>query len=790
MIRSFLLTALRNLKKNRLYAAINIGGLAIGIACCLVIFVIVSYETSFDDYHSKASRIYRVNLNQQTGVGQQFNGCNYSPLTDAIRSEVTGLEQVTGVYCLQRYQFSKDNNLFEDQYAFFADPHYFDVFDGTWLSGDKATALTLPNSVVVTDSFARKFLGGSNKALGTTFVLENKLTLTVNGIVATPPTNTDHRYSILISYSSLGNFMPDIVDNWEKVGAGATYVVFNRDTRKDRIDAQLNQLIQKHLSKDIADKTAFYLMALNDNHDRNYDYTSFTYDFPVPVMIILSIIAGLVAFIACINFVNLATAQSLKRAKEVGVRKTMGSSRFQLVVQYLSEAFVITGLAAVTGMILSKFGIDALNRIYGKNYLRFEVLVEPLSLLLIAGFLLVITLLAGFYPAFVLSGYKPVLALKSQNYKNSSNGLSIRRTLVISQFIGAQILIIVTMIMTNQVNAFKERPMDYDPKSIVLIPALHGNDTGQYEKLRHELQNVPGILNYSFGNVGNEMGEFFTREQQKQSGIISYADTAYIHTFRMRLLAGKNLSYSTGGPNQQVLVNESLVKSLGLASPAAAIGMTYTLKGQLVTIVGVVKDSFTQPMSNRVDPITILNIPEKFSSLALSISKKDVSKTLGGIEKAWKNAYPTYLCKYQFMDDSINQSYGEYNMIFSILRLASFLAIFIGCLGLYGLVSFMAIQRTKEIGIRKVFGATVTSVVMIFTKESVILIVIAFLIAAPLAHFLGIAMLMELPERVTPGIGIFITGLLVSLLVCMLTVGYRSYQAAIQNPVESLRIED
>ncbi|MHA4739637.1 ABC transporter permease [Dyadobacter sp. MSC1_007] len=790
MLRSFLLTALRNLKRNQQYAAINIGGLATGIACCLVIFVIVSYETSFDDYHSKASRIYRVNLNQQTPEGQQFNGCNYSPLTEAIRRDVTGLEQVTGVYCLQRYQFSKGNNLFEDKYAFFADPHYFQVFDGTWLSGDKASALAIPNSAVVTDSFAKKFLGGTSRALGSTFVLENKLTLTVSGIVETPPSNTDHPYSILISYSSLARFMPDIFDNWDKVGAGATYVVFKKDTRKDRIDTQLSQIIQKHLSKDIAKKTAFHLMALNDNHDRNYDYTSFTYDFPVPVMVILSIIAGLVAFIACINFVNLATAQSLKRAKEVGVRKTMGSSRFQLVMQYLSEAFVITLLAVITGMILTKFGIDELNRIYGKNYLRFELLVEPLSLVFIAGIALVITLLAGFYPAFVLSAYKPVLALKSQNYKKSPKGLSIRRTLVISQFIGAQLLIIVTMIMTNQVNSFKERPMGYDPKSIVLIPALHGNDNGQYEKLRQELQKVPGLLTYSFGNVGNETGEFYTNVQQKQSGIVSYADTAYIHTFQMRLLAGNNLPYIAGGSNQQVLVNESLIKSIGLASPAAAIGTTYTLKGQLVTIAGVIKDSYTQPMSNRVDPITILNRPEKFTSLALSISKNDVSETLRGIEKAWKKAYPTYLCKYQFMDDSINQSYGEYNIIFSILSLASFLAVFIGCLGLYGLVSFMAIQRTKEIGIRKVFGATVPNVVMIFTKESIVLIVIAFLIAAPLAHFLGIAMLMEFPERVTPGIGTFITGLLVSLLVCMLTVGYRSYRAAIQNPVESLRADD
>ena len=790
MFRSYIITAIRYLQKNRLYTTINLIGLAVGVACCLLIFVLVRYETSFDAYHSQVDRIYRVNLNQKTAQGQQFNGCNYSPLAQAIRQDVTGLEQVTGVYCLQRYQFAKDHNLFEGQYAFFADPHYFEVFDGVWLAGNKERALATPNSVVVTDAFANKFLGGLDRALGSTFTLENKLPLTVNGIVQAPPSNTDQPYSLLISYASLARFLPQSVNNWKTVGTGATYVVFAKETRTDRINAQLEQLIQKYLPKEVAKNTAFHLLALKDNHDRNYDYTSFTYDFPVPVMIILAIIAGLVAFIACINFINLATAQALKRAKEVGIRKSMGSSRPQLIMQYLSEAFAVTALAVMTGLFLTKIGIGELNKLYGGEYLQFSQLTQPASLLFIGLVIVVITLLAGFYPAFVLSGYKPVLALKSQTYTGTAKGLSLRRALVVTQFIGAQLLIIVTLIMTNQVNAFKERPLDYDPKAIVLIPALRGNEAGQHERLRQALQNVPGLLSYSFGNVGNETGAFYTNLQQKHSSLISYADTSYIHAFQTRLLAGKNLSATGSQSPAQVLVNESLIKSLGIANPASAIGVTYTLNDQLVTIGGVMKDSYTQPMSNRVDPITILYNPEKFTGLALAISTGGTAQTLQGIEAAWKQAYPTYLCKYQFMDESINRSYGEYNLIFSVLSVASFLAILIGCLGLYGLVSFMAIQRTKEIGIRKVLGATVPNVMLLFTKESVILILVAFIIAAPLAHFLGIVLLTEFPERVTPGVPLFLSGFLISLLICLLTVGYRSYQAAIQNPVESLRSDD
>lgn len=787
MLKSFFISALRNLKRNKLYAAINILGLSLGVACCLVIFVIVKYETSFDDYHSKASRIYRINLNQQTPQGRRLDGCNYTPLAEAVRSDVSGLESITGVYCLRLYQFSRDEELFEDKFAFFADQKYFDVFDVQWMAGNQRQALTIPNTVVVTDAFAEKFLGGINHALGSTFVLENKLTLTVSGIVRTPPTNTDHPYSILISYPTLSAYLPETVDNWETVGAGATYVVFNEHTNKDQINAQLNTIIRKNLKEDVAKNTNFHLMALNDNHDRNYDYSSFTYDFPVPVMIILSIISGMIAFIACINFVNLATAQSLKRAKEVGLRKTMGSNRLYLIVQYMSEAFVITLLAVLVGIALAKIGMIKMNELYGGNYLRFDLLDDPSTLIFIAAITVIISVLAGFYPAFILSGYKPVLALKSQTYTGKTSGLFMRRGLVISQFAGAQILILVTIIIINQIRHFKDRPIGFDPETVVLLPALRGNENQEHIKLRQALQKVPGIIHASFGNAGNNMTDFYNQEQNKHSGLISYVDTFYIHTFQVKLLAGKNLSPDFNRSSSEVLVNESLVKTLGIESPAAAIGTVYTLNDEDVVIRGVIKDSYTNPMSSKVDPVTLQYNPEKFTNLAINISTDRVSETLAAVEMAWRNIYPNYLCKYQFMDDALARQYGFYDIIFSVLGTASFLAIFIGCLGLYGLVSFLAIQRTKEIGIRKVFGATVANIMTMFSKESAVLIMIAFIVAAPLAHFTGIAMLMEFPERVKPGIEIFAISLFGSLLIALLTVAYRSYNAATQNPGESLR---
>lgn len=791
MVRSFLIAAIRNLKKNRLYSIINVLGLALGIACCLVIFVIVKYETSFDDYHSKAERIYRVNLERATDEGWEFYGNNYTPLAEAIRSQVTGLEAVTGVYCLQVYQFSKDENLFEGKYAFFVDQHYMDVFDVAWIAGNPQHALTAPNTAVVTDVFAEKFLGGIAHALGSTFMLENKLTLTVSGIVRNPPTNTDHPYSILISYPTLPEFIPGSTDNWENLGGGATYVVFKENTQKEQVYAQLRRIMDKHLNPELAKKSTFFLMALNDNHDRNYDYSSFTYDFPVPVMVILSIVAGMIAFIACINFVNLATAQSLRRAREVGIRKTIGSSRKQLVGQFMTEAFVITLLAVIVGIGLAKIGMALLSEQFG-GYLQLDVLWEPVTLVFIAVITVVISVLAGFYPAIILSGYRPMLALRSHHSNGRSKGFSLRKVLIVVQFAGAQILILVTIIMLNQISHFRNRPISYNPKAVVLFPYLRGNEAQQHARLGNELKNVPGMISYTFSydlpGGGNPV-EFYNKEkeQSKHAGFINYGDTSFIHTYGMKLIAGRNLSVEQA--SVEVVVNEALMKTLGIINPQEAIGVMYTVNDHEVMIRGVIRDFYTQTMSNRVDPVMVQYDPTKFSGVAMRISTDHITETIAAVEKAWRVAYPGFLCKYQFMDDKLDRAYGFFNTIFTFLGAASFLAIFIGCLGLFGLVSFMAVQRTKEIGIRKVFGATVPNIMMMFTKESAVLIVIAFVGAAPLAHVVGIAMLMELPERVTPGLEIFLVTLLASLFIALLTVAHRAFSAAVQNPTDSLRNE-
>ena len=792
MIRSFFIAAIRNLKKNKLYAAINVAGLALGVACCITIFLLVRFETSFDNFHSKADRIYRVNIYQEQAMGRKFNAYNFYPLGEAIRAEVTGLEAVTSMHHGRNYQFTVGENIYDGEQAFFVDTAYFDVFDGKWLVGNPENALSEPNTVVVTDKFAEKYLGGIEKSLDTTFVFENKLTLKVTGVLESPPYNTDMPYVMLISYPTLPQYIPESVDNWKWVGWGATFIALNEGGDPGQIAAQLEKIKQKYLPEEDAKHTSFTLMPLEDNHDSNGGYNSFTYDFPLPLMVILSIVAGMIAFIACINFINLATAQSLNRAREVGIRKTLGSSRFQLILQYMSEALVITCTAVVCGLALAKIPMRILNAEAGRDYLNFHFFQEPSLLLFVAGIILLLTLLAGFYPAFVLSGFQPVKALNGKINVGRPKGINLRKSLVVTQFVGAQVLILVTVIIINQINLFKERPLGFDASAIVY--SFLPDTSKDLSYFRQQLAQNPNIQNYTFGlgtsSLSFQRMQFYGDEGEdfKMECVFHAGDENYLSMNEHELIAGKNFTADQQNPASEVIVNEALVKALGIEQPEEAVGRIFTLENKEVVIRGVMKDFYNEALSNKISPL-VLQYPSRFVAVAIKIAPDHMAETLEYFRNAWEATFPENLYDYQFLDEALDRQYGFFDYILGFLEPAAFLAIFIGCMGLYGLISFMAVQRTKEIGIRKVLGATVANIMMMFTKESLWLIAVAFVIAAPIGYFLGQAMLMEFPERVNPGLHLFVITLSASLLIAWLTIGYQSFKAALANPTDSLRHE-
>ncbi|WKN44015.1 FtsX-like permease family protein [Tunicatimonas pelagia] len=793
MIRNFFITAFRNLKRDKVYTAINVAGLTLGIACGITIFVLVRFETSFDDFHTKADRIYRVNLLQKSASGRRTNGYNFYPLGEVIRSEVSGLEAVTSMHHNYSFQFAMGENIYEGEHAFFVDSAYFSVFDGEWLLGNPRTAFREPNTVVVTDQFAKKYLGGVEPAMDSTFVFDQTLTLKVNGVLKTPPHNTDMPYSMLISYPSLPAYVPRSTDNWKWVGWGTTFIALQESTGPRQIRSQLHKVKQKYLTEDDAKRTSFVLMPLKNNHHRNGNYNSFTYDFPLPLLIILSVVAGMIAFIACINFINLATAQSLNRAREVGIRKTLGSSRIQLIVQYASEALVITLIAVALGLALARVPMQIINARAGYTYLNYDFFQSPSMVLFLTSIILLITLLAGFYPAFVLSGFKPVKALQGKISSGKPKGLNLRRVLVITQFVGAQVLILVTAIVIYQINHLRERPIGFDTEAIVFT--VLPDTTQDITTFKQQLSRNPNIQDITFGWGGPLLNagriQFYGEEGEtyKQPGVIHYGDEQYISMFERTLLAGTNFSADRANPINEVIVNQAMIKALEIANPDEAIGEIFTLGESEITIRGVINDTYTNAFSSKIDPLVLQYDPSRFSGVAIKIAPDQVAETLQFIETTWKETYPDHLIDIRFLDETLDKQYSFFDMVLSVLQPAAFLAILIGCMGLYGLISFMTVRRTKEVGIRKVLGATVTNIIFMFTRESLLLVAIAFILAAPAGYFLGQAFLMELPERIPPGVELFVATLLVSLTIALLTIYYRSSRAAATNPADSLRYE-
>ena len=794
MLSIFFKIALRTLRKNLAYTLINVAGLALGIACCLIIFVMVRFETSFDDYHCKSDRIYRVNLKDESpNAGRRLNGCNFTPLAAEVRNEVSGIEATTGVCCVKGYSFKVDQQVYEQAFAFFVDPSYFDVFDVEWLVGEPGTALSSLHTAVITDDFAQQYFGGVSQALGRSFQFANKLSLTVSGVVQKPPKNTDHPFSLLISFASLPDFYPE-ADHWEHISQGATYIVLHPEAEKAQIYPQLEAIAAKHLAPQRASEIGFFLMPLKDNHDRNGDFNSFNYDFPLPVLMLLSTIAGMIAFIACINFINLSTAQSFHRSREVGVRKTLGSTRTQLIVQYLTETLVITLIASGLGLALAKAGMVFLNTHYTGTELAFDFLTQPSIFVFLVGLLLTITVLAGFYPAFVLSRFTPTWALKANRKTGKARGLSLRRLLVVAQFLGAQVLILVMLIILNQINTFKSRDLGFDPEAIVQVNLPFGTEEGAYQKISRQISQIPGVRQHTLSTshlTGGEGMVFHAEadELQINPGRIIYADEQYLATYDIALTAGRNLAENFDSQTHEVLVNETLIEKLGIGNPEAAIGSFFVLNDQRLTIRGVMEDFYTHPMSNRIDPVALKYDQEKPLALNLKIDTDQIPATLSKVEAVWRRIYPDHFFKYRFMDDAIERQYGFFTTISTFLGTASFLAIFIGCLGLYGLVSFMAVQRNKEIGIRKVFGATIANIMSLFAKESVLLILLAFLMAAPVAYFGGRLLLSELPDQTDPGYGVFALTLVMSLIIGCSSVGFQVFKASSANPSVCLKDE-
>jgi predicted permease len=801
MLKNYFKTAIRNLLRNKSYAVINITGLTVGIAACLLIYLLTSYHLSFDTFHTKKDRIYRaVTASKMENETTYTAGIPFA-VTRGLREDFPELSKVASILGSGNDQITvlDQQNLPGKKYKeargfYFAEPELFEIFDFKWLAGDPKTALSDPNTVVLTQQIAEKYFGDWHTAIGRSIKFENDQVLKVTGILANLPPNTDFPLTIVASFKTFkGHDLNDWISIWSSHNV---FVLLPENYPASRLSALLPAFVKKHKPAENADD-AILLQPLGNMHFEKRYGTLSRQTFSHELITALSLVGLFLLIIACVNFINLATAQAVNRAKEVGVRKVLGSNRKNLIVQFMSETFLITFLAVLLATALAWLVIPSLNNLLlvDLSGALFSSLRIPAFLLLVT---LLVTLLAGFYPALVLSGYNPITALKSKVAAKTAGGLSLRRSLVVFQFAIAQVLIIGMLVVVGQMNYFKNASLGFTKDHMLTVP-IPTDSAGQakIEYFRSELQQHQGIesVSFSFGSPsdnGNWQSDFKYGNADKPSGFeanLKWADENYFKTYDIEFVAGR--PFVKSDTIREFVVNETLLKKIGIQSPQEAIGKRINLwDGEHAALIcGVVKDFHARALRVPLDPVIVAPWKAHYRTINLKLRPEQTKETMAYMEKLWTAAFPDFVYEYTFLDEKIDRFYRQENQLSYLYTIFAAIAIFISCLGLYGLVSFMAAQRIKEVGIRKVLGASVNNIVYLFSREFTLLILLSFGIAAPLAWFLMNGWLQDFEYRIKLGAGIFALAIVSSILIAWLTVAYKAIRAALVNPVKSLRSE-
>ena len=801
MTRNYFKTALRNLFRNKNYTVVNIAGLAIGIAVCLIIFVLIRFELSFDNFHKKKDRIYRVltEYHHQDAEGVFYGAAAPFPMPGVIKNDFPELEKTSGIYRSSNSQvFVYDDNgqiekKFREQSGVFSvEPAFFEIFDFPWLAGNPRTALKDPNSAILTQAVAEKYFGDWKKAIGKTIKIHSFL-VKVTGVLAPIPANTDFQIKIVTPYSLTG--LQKSTDWGSSSGDHDLYVLLPPGSSVNTYNARFRAFAKKYLPSD--DKDELVIQSLSKVHDYDKYTANFSGKTIKPGVIrALWMIAIFILLIACVNFINLSTAQAVNRAKEVGVRKVLGSNRKQLKIQFLVETLIVVFFSLILALGIAVPALPEIGKIL-EIPLSAELLYTPATLLFLFLVLIFVTGAAGFYPSIVLARFNPITALKTKVIARSKKGISLRRGLVVFQFIIAQALIIGTLIMIKQMDFFRTSSMGFDKEAIVDIPfPTDSVSISKLDYLRNRLLGTKGIERVSFSSSSpatddNNWSDFLFNHATKNTNFYSinkFTDADYLATYGLKLAAGRNFHPSDS--LQEFIVNETLVKKLGFTHPEDILNKEIELWGTMKgPVVGVLRDFHSTSLKDAYSPVLMTKYKRGYGQVGIKLTTADIPNTLHEIEKLWGGVYPNYVFDYQFLDAQVEYFYRQENQLSQLYKIFAGIAIFLSCLGLYGLASFMAVQRIKEVGIRKVLGATAGNILYLFSREFVILIAIAFVIASPIAWYLMHTWLQDYVYRISISWWIFFIGGIGSVIIALTSVGFQALRASRANPVSSLRSE-
>lgn len=820
MVKNYFKTAFRIFTRNKVFTAINVLGLSIGISAALIIFLIVQFEYSFDKVETDARRIYRVVMDFKFNGMDGHSAAVPAPLSTAIQREVPGVGSVVPLMQFQGDGTVKvsvkrsgvpEPTLFKKQPGVvFTNSQYFSLLPFEWIAGTPASSLKDPFQVVLTESRARQYFPstGTGEIIGRQIRYNDDFQATVAGIVKDLDAQTSFGGLEFISFATIaqthlqGDFMMDVWNDW--MAYSQVYIKLADRSEALHTEKQLNILLNKYnrnASKDDANYMRFHLQPLNDVHF-NSSYAGFDQRLAhEPTLRGLLAVAAFLLVLACINFINLSTAKASHRAKEIGVRKTLGSSRRQLIFQFLNETFLL----ALAASVISFFLAPLLLNLFADNIppgLKFRPFHQPYIFLFLLAVSVVVSFLSGLYPAFILSGYRPVSVLKDQPGMgiNGTRHAWIRKTLTVSQFVIAQFFIIATVMVSKQVNYALNADAGFR-KDAVLSFSVPSRDTlaGRRTVLLDEIKAIPGVQMASRGFMPPAAeGASFTnisyegaQNENKEMVQLRWGDANYLKLFDIRLLAGRNVSESD--TIREFLINETYARYLGFSSPEEALGKQLDFNGKKMPIVGVMRDFHAQSFHGKIGPLVFASFGKEsrqFHVLLRSQQKGGAwSKTIAGIQKAYNRLYPDEDFTYKFLDDTVARFYQREQRTAGLLRWATGLSILISCLGLLGLVMYTINSRTKEIGVRKILGATVLNIVSLLSRDFMRLVFIAFIIAAPVAWWAINKWLEDFAYRTAMSWWVFALCGLFMLLIALGTLGIQTVRTAIADPVRSLRRE-
>lgn len=815
MLRNYISIAFRQIRKNKLFSFVNFAGLTLGLTFCFLTFIWYRFEHSYDRHYPTTDRLYRLNY-ELNFTGSAFTITRSpAPFAPMLPNYFPEIEQTTRFYPRSiSVRVPGQDQGFEVENAFFADSTTMQVFGFETLQGDPDRALHTPFSIVLTDKTALRFFGKED-CMGKQLMLANQGPFTVGGVIRALPENAHFTFDFLAPFRNIADVEPDfaregildVIQNNKLASYATTYVLLKKGAKASSVNARFKDFVLKNGMKEVRDKQNFALFPVRDIHLQSTAEGEVVPTANPDFLQIFSLIGVLILAIAVVNFINLSTAAQLSRAKEVGVRKVLGSKSWQIVCQLLTETFLLGLPAFLLALLLTKQFLGQMETFFGRKP-DFSFVQNAEMLLLFFGVFTTACLLAGVYPAVFASHFKATDIFRGKASGKGQGGNWLTQGLITLQFTVAVALLAGAGIVLRQIDYLKNRPLGFNRDMTLAVPLFSQNMNNLFspgdQQLRNRtnafeeklLQN-PSIravtLASNLPGMGGARHPIATEKIRIEDGVVLpgiSVDYDFIKTFDLKIVAGRDFDKTYGTDHLEgFIINNEAVKALHFGSPQAAIGQNIQRGGKKGRVVGVVNDFHSENLRTGLSPLFMEVSPGTFSQFGIKISSTNIPATLAYVEKTWKEFFPEKVFEHRFLDESLADSYREESRFASLIGLFAGVAIFLSCFGLFGMIAFVVRQRTKEIGIRKVLGASVGSVVTLLSADFIKLIFVAILIASPIAYFFLNKWLANFAYRITIQWWIFAVAGLVAIIVALFTISFHSIKAALANPVKSLKTE-